>query len=102
MAAFSATTSGSCLPTITVVGEQSRRCRVRSSRGTPLLTARDFRLPAGRNWAGTPANSHYLLSTASCRFAYLSAAFTAARNESLLAGACTSPDSVLRKETFLP
>ena len=39
---------------------------------------------------------------ASSYCACLSAAFTAARNESLLAGACTSPDSVSRKETFLP
>src|SRR5271157_586350 len=55
-----------------------------------------------RSFAGTPANLNYLLWAVSCTFAFWTAALTAARNESLLAGACTLPDSVLRKETFLP
>ena len=44
---------------------------------------------------------NYFASAASCWFALLTAALTAARKESLPVGACTSPDSVLRKETFL-
>lgn len=52
--------------------------------------------------AGGTGNLNYFFSAASCWFALLTAALTAARNESLPAGACTSPDSVLRKETFLP
>jgi hypothetical protein len=64
--------------------------------------AANFRLSACRNSVGTPANLTYLCSAASCCCVCLSAAFTAARNESLPAGACTSPDSVSRKETFFP
>ena len=64
--------------------------------------AANFRLSACLNSVGTPANLTYLRSAASCCCVCLSAAITAARNESLLAGACTSPDSVSRKETFLP
>src|SRR5208337_4706275 len=47
-------------------------------------------------------NVNYFASAVSCTFALLTAALTAPRNESALAGACTLPDSVLRKETFLP
>jgi hypothetical protein len=75
-------------------------------RGLPLTIPRcqrrDLQLPAGRSFAGTPANLNYFFSAASCWFALLTAALTAARNGSLPAGACTLPDSVLRKETFLP
>jgi hypothetical protein len=64
--------------------------------------ATNCRLSACGNSVGTPANLTYLRSAASCCCVCLSAAFTAARNESLPTGACTSPDSVSRKETFFP
>jgi len=51
-------------------------------------------------WA--PANLNYLASAVSCCFVCLSAVFTAARNDSVPAGACTSPDRILRKDMFLP
>ena len=53
-------------------------------------------------FADTSANVTYFASAVSCTFALLTAALTAPRNESALAGTCTSPDSVLRKETSLP
>src|SRR5664279_4423481 len=85
------------------VGEQSRRCPVWSPpESTSSGNAANFRLSTCRNSAGTPANLDYLVSAASCWFAFWTAVFTATRNESVLAGGCTSPDSVLRKETSLP
>src|SRR5208337_4668851 len=85
------------------VGEQSRRCPVRSFSGAHLARQRrDLQSPACRSFAGTSANVNYFASAVSCTFALLMAAFTASRNESLPAGACTSPDSVLWKETSLP
>ena|SRR5208283_5810546 len=75
--------------------------RSKTERGHPRATPR--RAIAGvHNSAGVRANSNYFFSAASCWFALLTAALTAARNGSLPAGACTLPDSVLRKETFLP
>jgi len=80
-----------------------RRYLVRPSpKYTSPDNAANFRLSGCRNSVGTPANLTYLRSAASCCCVCLSAAFTAARNESLLAGARTSPDSVSRKETFFP
>src|SRR5208283_2760913 len=84
------------------VGEQSRRCPVRSFSGAHLARQRrDLQSPVCRSFASTSANVNYFASAVSRAFAFWTAALTAARNESLLAGACTLPDSVLRKETFL-
>src|SRR5271166_173187 len=99
MAMFLATTWGSLsVHDNREVGEQSQRCPVRSS---PENTS-TLQSPTCRNFAGTSANVSYFASAVSCTFALLTAALTAARNESAPAGTCTSPDSVLRKETSLP
>ena len=63
---------------------------------------RDLQLPVYRKSACIPADINYLASAASCAAALFSAAFTAARNESVPLGACTSPESVFPKGTFFP
>jgi len=68
----------------------------------PILRRNDVQLPACCSSADTPAVINYFASALSCTFALWTAAFTAARNASVSAGACTSPASVSRKETFLP
>src|ERR1700689_4952135 len=53
-------------------------------------------------FAWPPANLNRLASAVSGGFVCLSAVLAAVRNDSVLAGACTSPDRILRKDMFFP
>jgi len=86
-----------------VFHEESRHSRDRSrSQDTSPDNAASFNRRYARISFVTPGNFNYFASTFSCTFALCTAALTAARNDSVLAGAWTPPDSVLRNETFLP